>query len=153
MRRDCDLRIYSAEALTQLPSKITLLRLHILNVEEDGGLHNKCGAYWVTIWKKNKVNDYPTNRTEYISEIKYLRGFFFKAIKVLDRNIPDCLCNLGVGEHFSKPVSGKRKEKYLTAFMSWSQKVPWGSQEFVAHSGGPNSFRSPTREYELRPAA
>lgn len=49
---------------------------------------------------------------------------FFKAIKVLDRNIPDCLYNLGVGEHFSKPVSGKRKEKYLTAFMSWSQKVP-----------------------------
>lgn len=40
-----------------------------------------------------------------------------KAIKILDRNIPDCLCNLGVGEGFPKPLSGKRKEKDLADFM------------------------------------
>ena len=45
VRRDCSFRIYSAKALTQLPSKTTSFRSHILNVEEDSGLHNKCGAY------------------------------------------------------------------------------------------------------------
>ena len=66
--------------------------------------------------EENKVNDYLRNRTEYIAEIKYLHVFFKKAIKILDSNIPDCLCNLGVGESFSKPVSGKRKEKHLANF-------------------------------------